>query len=95
MNRKRQWEQELIDDYYDYRWHQIMEPLCDRMQAWKEGDLTHTEMDQTLEEAHQQICEVRSLFRQRQDRLVNLVQHWDREWFENWVREHTPPGESS
>jgi hypothetical protein len=60
------------------------------MQRWKDEDLTHAEMEETLEEAHEEICEVRSLFRQRRDRLVNLIRHWDRDWFESWVKEHKP-----
>lgn len=86
-----EWEAALIADYYDYRWKRIMEPLCERMQRWKEGDLTHAEIEETLEVAHDEICEARSLFRQRQDRLVNLIRHWDPAWFERWVEEHSPP----
>jgi hypothetical protein len=86
-----EWEEKLIADYYDYRWRRIMDPLCDKMQRWKDGDLTYAEMEETLEEVHEETCEVRSLFRQRRDRLVNLVQHWDREWFERWLVEHRRP----
>jgi hypothetical protein len=24
-----QWKQALIDAYYDYRWHQVLDPLCE------------------------------------------------------------------
>jgi hypothetical protein len=85
------WDQRLIGDYYDYRWRRLIDPLCEKMQLWKDGNLSHAEMQQTLEGVHQEICEVRCLFRQRKDRLVNLIQHWDRDWFDNWLREHTPP----
>jgi hypothetical protein len=88
------WDQQMIDDYYDYRWHRLIDPLCDKMQLWKDGNLTHAEMEETLEEIHQEICEVRILFRQRKDRLVNLIQHWDRDWFEEWLRKHAPPPEA-
>ncbi|MGD2105107.1 MAG: hypothetical protein PVJ55_08365 [Anaerolineae bacterium] len=87
---KAEWEAALIADYYDYRWRKIMEPLCDKMQRWKDGNLSHGEIEQTLEVAHDEICEARSLFRQRRDRLVNLIRHWDREWFERWVEDHAP-----
>jgi len=92
---RREWEEKLITDYYDYRWRRIMDPLCDKMQRWKDGDLTHAEMEKTLNEVHEETCEVRSLFRQRRDRLVNLIQHWDREWFESWLLEHRRPYEGS
>jgi hypothetical protein len=88
------WDQRLIDDYYDYRWHRLIDPLCDRMQLWKEGSLSHAEMERTLEEVHQEICEVRCLFRQRTDRLVNLIRHWDSDWFEAWLEKHTPSDEA-
>jgi hypothetical protein len=84
----------MIDDYYDYRWHRLVDPLCDKMQLWKDGNLTHEEMERTLEGVHQEVCEVRCLFRQRKDRLVNLIQHWDRDWFEDWLRKHAPPREA-
>ncbi|MDH7486837.1 MAG: hypothetical protein QHJ81_11240 [Anaerolineae bacterium] len=85
------WEERLIKDYYDYRWHKTLEPLCEWLQRWKNGALSHEEMDRVIEETHQQICEMRSLFSQRQDRLVLLVQWLDREWFDTWVKEHAPP----
>lgn len=85
------WEHQLTDDYRDYRWKQAMEPLCDHLQRWREGKLSHEEMDQILEEVHHQTCEMRGLFSQRQDRLVMLVQWLDREWFKEWVAVHTPP----
>jgi hypothetical protein len=55
------------------------------MQLWRDGNLTHDAMEQTLEEVHQEVCAARLLFRQRKDRLVNLVQYWDRDWFEDRV----------
>lgn len=85
------WEQALIEDYRDYRWRRLMEPMCEKMQRWKEGRLTHAEMDRAFEECHQQVCEIRSLFSQRQDRLVLLIQWLDREWFEQWIKSHSPP----
>lgn len=85
------WEQTLVDDYHDYRWHQVMEPLCDKLQLWKEGQVNHEEMDQFMEDVHQQIWEMRSVFSQRRDRLVNLIQWWDREWFLEWIKEYSPP----
>ena len=87
-----EWDQLMIDDYYDYRWRRLVDPLCEKMQLWKDGNLTHAEMEQTLEQVHQEVCEARLLFRQRKDRLVNLIQHWDRDWFEDWVEKHGPTG---
>jgi len=85
------WEERMIADYYDYRWRDVIEPLCERLQRWKDGDLSHAEMEEVLEEVHRRVCEVRSLFGQRQDRLVMLIQWLDREWFQSWVTAHAPP----
>jgi len=85
------WQQQLIDDYYNHRWQASLEPLCDWLQSWKNGELSHSEMEGVIEETHQKICELRSLFSQRADRLVLLVQWLDREWFDIWAKEHAPP----
>jgi hypothetical protein len=68
-----------------------MEPLCEKLQSWKDGQVPHEEMDPFMEHVHQQICEMRSMFNQRQDRLVNLIQWWDRKWFLEWIKEYSPP----
>lgn len=91
QDRVQSWEEKLVADYYDYRWQQLMEPMCDKMQLWKAGQLTYTEMDRALEECHQKVCEARNILSQRQDRLVLLIQYLDREWFKKWVQKHTPP----
>jgi len=39
------WEEKLTDAYWDYRWHTIMEPLCETFQAWKAGQLGHEDVD--------------------------------------------------
>jgi hypothetical protein len=91
QNTPQWWEQQLTDDYRDYRWKQAIEPLCDHLQRWREGNLSHDEMDLVLEDIHQKTCEMRNLFSQRQDRLVMLVQWLDREWFKAWLAEHSPP----
>ena len=85
------WEEKLVDDYRDYRWRQLMEPMCDKMDRWRAGELTYAEMDQSLEECHRRACEVRNVLTQRTDRLVTLIQWLDREWFEEWVKNYSPP----
>jgi hypothetical protein len=85
------WEEKLVEDYRDYRWRQLMEPMCDKMQSWKAGEFTHADMDQALEECHQQVCELCNILNQRKDGLVMLIQWLDREWFEAWAKEHRPP----
>jgi hypothetical protein len=40
-----QWEQEMIDGYYDYQWHLALDPLYDKFQRWKADELSHNDMD--------------------------------------------------
>ena len=35
------WEQAMTESYWDYRWRQIMEPLCETFRRWKAGELSH------------------------------------------------------
>jgi len=86
-----QWEQKLVEDYYNYRWEQLLEPLCATSERWKAGELTIPDMAQALNEVHGQVYELDKLFGQRDDRLVMLIQWLDREWFEAWLEAYSPP----
>lgn len=85
------WEERLVTDYREYRWRQLMEPMCRRVEKWKAGELTPAEMEQAFEECYQKVTELRHILNQRSDRAALLIQVLDREWFEEWIREHTPP----
>jgi hypothetical protein len=39
----REYEQSLIDAYYDFRMHEILDLLYDAFQQWKQGELQHDE----------------------------------------------------
>ena len=91
----RQWDEALSNDYYDYRWHQLLDPLCDTFRSWKAGELTHADVDRAIDDAYKQRCVINDLFAQRKDRAVALIQWWDRDWFEAWVKEHRAPAEMS
>jgi hypothetical protein len=86
----RQWEQALIDDYYDHRWRQILEPLYEKFQRWHAGGLSHDDLDTAIHETHKQTQKIYSFFTERRAMLVNMIQ-WDRKWFEPWVKDHEPP----
>ena len=47
-----QWEQEMIDAYYDDQWHQVLDPLYDKFQKWKAGDISPGEMDKAIHQTH-------------------------------------------
>lgn len=61
------------------------------MEKWRAGEPTSAEIEQAFEECYQKITELRHILNQRSDRAALLIQVLDREWFEGWIREHTPP----
>jgi hypothetical protein len=85
-----QWEQALIDAYYDARMHEVLDPLYEKFQQWKAGELQHWDMDQAIHEAHKMNQKLYSFFTQRREMLVFLIQS-DEEWFFPWVADHPPP----
>ncbi len=94
-NRKspeRKWQQQLIDDYYDYRWKQVLEPLYQDFQGWKAGERSHADMDREIHAAHKESQHLYTFFSEGRDSLANWIQ-MDRDWFEPWLPEHpAPPG---
>ena len=81
------WEQALIDDYYDYRWRQVLNPLYEKFKHWEAGELTHWDMDQAIHETHKENQHLYSLFNESRSFLVGIIQ-WDEEWFDAWVADH-------
>lgn len=89
---RREWQQQLIDAYYDYRWKQLLEPLYQDLQYWKAGQRSHAEMDQALHAAHKKSQELYGFFRAGRDEVASWIQ-LDRDWFPRWLAEHpAPPG---
>jgi len=85
------WEQALIADYRAHRLDRLLELVCRQLQQLNAGWVTPSQVEQFIEEIYQESCVAYSISRQRRDRVVNLIQWWDREWFLEWVRTHMPP----
>jgi hypothetical protein len=85
-----QWEEALIEAYHDLRWREVLEPLYEKFQRWKAGELDHDDMDHAIHETHKQTQEVYKFFIQRKALLIKFIQ-WDDEWFEAWAKDHPPP----
>lgn len=68
----------------------MLDPLYEKFQRWKVGELTHADMDRAIHEVHKQDQDLYTLFRQDRSLLVGLIQH-DRAWFKNWAADHPPP----
>lgn len=89
---EREWQQQLIDDYYDYRWRQVLEPLHEDFQRWKGGERSHADMERAIHETHKETQELYRLFNQKRDWLANVIQ-LDGDWFDAWLEKHpAPPG---
>lgn len=85
-----QWEQALLDAFYDYRWRQVLEPLYQKFQQWKTGELNHKDMDEAIHQTHKQTQDVYSIFTMKREVLVRAIQ-LNEEWFQAWVKDNPPP----
>ncbi len=87
---KWQWEQALLDAYYDHRWREVLDPLYEKFQRWKAGELSHADRDEAIHRAHKQNQEVFRFFAEKRDWLVKVIQ-WDAAWFDEWVKANPLP----
>lgn len=85
-----QWEQALLDAYYDYRWREVLEPLYQKFQQWKAGELDHMDMDEAIHKTHKKTREVYIFFTQKRNLLVRLIE-FDEAWFQAWMKDNPPP----
>ncbi len=94
MTKKRsplhQWEQEMMDAYYDYEWRLTLDPLYDKFQSWKVGELSHSDMDEAIHQAHKSCQSVYALFTTKRDLLVRIIQ-LNEDWFPGWAKDHPRP----
>jgi hypothetical protein len=85
-----QWEQALLDAYYDYRWREVLEPLYQKFQQWKVGELDQIDMSEAIHQTHKQTQEVYRFFTEKRDWLVRVIQ-LNEAWFQQWVKDNPPP----
>ncbi len=85
------WEQSLIDAYYEYRWHEVLDPLYEKFKRWDAGELNHDDMDTAIHQAHRLTQELYGVFTMKRDFLVRSIQ-FNEEWFDPWVIKNPPPG---
>jgi hypothetical protein len=71
------WEQEMIDACHDDKrsspmdqWHLVLDPLYEKFQAWKAGEVSHLQMDKELYEAHSSCQKLYTLFTSKRDFLA-------------------------
>lgn len=88
----RQWEQDMIDAYHDDQWHLVLDPLYEKFQGWKAGEVSHDEMDEAIHNTHKSCQQVYSLFTNKREFLVNIIQ-FNEDWFPQWLENHPKPEE--
>jgi len=93
MGRKgllREYQQALIDAYYDMWMHSILDPLYEAFLQWKRGDLQHNELSELIHKVHKENQRVYSFFTQSRTSIINCIKI-DETWFNNWKAAHPPP----
>ena len=86
----REYQQALIDAYYDMWMHQILDPLYEAFQQWKRGDLEHSALTELIHKVHRENQKVYSFFTQSRASIVNYIKV-DQDWFASWIANHPPP----
>lgn len=86
----REYQQALIDAYHDTWMHQILDPLYEAFQRWKQGDLQHQELTELIHNVHRENQKVYSFFTQSRASLIRCIK-MDQDWFANWRANNPPP----
>src|SRR2546421_9445735 len=87
-----QWEQSLIDAYYDARMHEALDPLYEKFKRWKPGELDHPDIDQAINVVNKQNKELNGFLNKRQ-KLLGFLIKTDEKWFTACLADHPPPPE--
>jgi hypothetical protein len=67
------WEQAMLDAYADYRWQQVLDPLYQKLQEWKAGDLGHWEVSEAIHLVHKKTQELLALRGPRKKTLREIA----------------------
>jgi hypothetical protein len=85
----RQWEERLVEDYYEYRCQKLLEPLYDELQQWKEGAISHETLFDAVARVHRENRERYNFFARKRDDLARWIQLDP--WFDQWIATHPAP----
>lgn len=88
----RQYQQSLIDAYYDTWMKEMLEPLYEAFQQWKRCDLKHDELTELSHKVHQENQKAFSFFTQGRNQIIACIK-MDGDWFPGLLRNNPlPPG---
>lgn len=68
----------------------MLEPLYQKFQQWKAGELDHMDMDEAIHRTHKQTQEVYAFLTQKRELLLRLIQ-FDENWFQACVKDNPLP----
>ena len=86
----RDYQQALIDAYYDASMHEMLDPLYEAFQQWKQGDLKHTDLTELIHRVHNENQKAYSFFTQGRNQIIACIKK-DGDWFPRWLRNNPPP----
>lgn len=90
IDARQAWEQALLDDYSEHRWHQALDPLAALFAQWSAGAAEHLEVSAAIARAYRQIEADFLFFSDRRAALIALIQQ-DQAWYEPWLAAHPEP----
>ncbi len=67
-------EGEIIAEYYDMKMEEALEPLYEKFQKWKEGEMSHGELSDAIHECHKEMQRIYSIFNSSRDFLMKLIE---------------------
>jgi len=86
------WEEELLGAFYDYRWHEVLDPLYNKMQLWKADQLDHEIILGDIERVQKELKEANQLLRFNRKFVLSIVMATE-DFFKPWIAGHpVPPG---
>ncbi len=84
------WEQALIDAYYDYRWHEVLDPLAAAAKRWEAGDLAHVDLARAAARVRRGMSPIDYIFSEKREMLVRMIE-FDEKWSGPWIAAHPRP----
>lgn len=85
-----QWEQALIDAYYDFCWREVLEPLYQKFLQWKASELEHHEISEAIHLTRKETQQVYSFLMTKRPLMVRYIQ-LNEEWFSAWLTKNPAP----
>jgi hypothetical protein len=85
----REYQQALINAYYDIWTHRMPDPLYEAFQQWKRGDLHHDELTELIHGVNREKQRVYSFFTQSRDPIISFIK-LNQAWFADWRANHPP-----